>query len=122
MKKYILFSLFALILCVPFSAGEVAQKDASALRPAEERKVIARGLYGRIEIVNAPAAANYCVYITDITAEADLRVEIVDTFANSPGKWEIVDGAPNFRVYFVKSPAEADIMVYLTKHFPGPTR
>lgn len=126
MKKTILFSILALCFSAALlsadvpAGGSVAQKDAFALRTPDERKVIARGLYGRIEIVKSSSAADYRVFITNISSAADLRVAIVNTNATSPGKWEIVDAAPDFRVYITNSSSEADIQIEFTNHFPGP--
>lgn len=128
MKKKISVSLLALVLCVPAVAllsGAVplpAQKDASALLPLEQRKAIARGLYGRIELVKSSGAADYKVCVTNNSAAADLRVRIVDVQANRPGLWELVEAAPDFRVYITKYTAEADLQIQFDADFPGPTR
>ena len=117
MKRKILLSLLALVLCVPASvllSGAVslsAQKDASALLSDGERKAIARGLF-----------ADYKVCITNNSAAADLRVKIVDVQANRPGLWELVEGAADFRVYITKNTAEADLQIQFDAAFPGPTR
>ena len=128
MKKKILLSLFAFVLGVPAAvllSGSVplpVQKDASALLPLEQRKAIARGLYGRIELVKSSSAANYKVCITNNSAAADLRVKIVGGLANSPGRWEIVKGLPDFRVYITNSAASADLSICFVNGLPGPTR
>ena len=128
MKKKISVSLLALVLCVPAVAllsGAVplpAQKDASALLPLEQRKAIARGLYGRIELVKSSGVADYKVCITNNSAAADLRVKIVDVQANRPGLWELVEGAAEFRVYITKHTSEADLQIQFDADFPGPTR
>ena len=128
MKKKILLSFLSLVLCVPAVAllsGAVplpAQKDASALLPLEQRKAIARGLYGRIELVKSSGAADYKVCITNNSAAADLRVRIVDVQPNRPGLWELVEAAPDFRVYITKHTAEADLQIQFDADFPGPTR
>ena len=128
MKKKISVSLLALVLCVPAVAllsGAVplpAQKDASALLPLEQRKAIARGLYGRIELVKSSGVADYKVCITNNSAAADLRVKIVDVQANRPGLWELVEAAPDFRVYITKHTSEADLQIQFDADFPGPTR
>lgn len=128
MKRKILLSLLALVLCVPASvllSGAVslsAQKDASALLSDGERKAIARGLYGRIELVKSSGFADYKVCITNNSAAADLRVKIVDVQANRPGLWELVEGAADFRVYITKNTAEADLQIQFDAAFPGPTR
>ena len=128
MKKKILLSLFAFVFCVPAAvlfSGAVplpVQKDAAALLPLEQRKAIARGLYGRIELVKSSSAANYKVCITNNSAAADLRVKIVDVQANRPGLWELVEGAADFRVYITKHSSEADLQIQFDGDFPGPTR
>ena len=128
MKKKILFSLFAFVLGVPAAvllSGSVplpAQKDASALLSDGERKAIARGLYGRIELVKSPAVADYKVYVTNNSSSADLRVQIVGGLADRPGRWEIVKGLPDFRVYITNSAAEADLSICFVNALPGPTR
>ncbi len=128
MKKKILLSLLALVLGVPAVAllsGAVpfpAQKDASALLSDGERKAIARGLYGRIELVKSSVAADYKVYVTNSHSSADLRVQIVGGLADSPGRWEIVKGLPDFRVYITNSVAEADLSICFVNALPGPTR
>lgn len=128
MKKKILLSFLSLVLCVPAVAllsGAVplpAQKDASALLPLEQRKAIARGLYGRIELVKSSVAADYKVYVTNSHSSADLRVQIVGGLADSPGRWEIVKGLPDFRVYITNSVAEADLSICFVNALPGPTR
>ena len=126
MKKKILLSLLALVLGVPAAvllSGSVplpVQKDASALLSDGERKAIARGLYGEIQLVTSLAFADYCVYITNHSAAADLRVQVVKNFADSPGKWKIVDANADFRVYITKNPVEADVYIQFTTSFPGP--
>lgn len=128
MKKKILLSLLALVLGVPAAvllSGSVplpVQKDASALLSLERRKAIARGLYGRIELVKSSGAADYKVCITNNSAAADLRVRIVDVQPNRPGLWELVEAAPDFRVYITKHTAEADLQIQFDADFPGPTR
>ena len=128
MKKKILLSLFAFVLCVPAAvllSGSVplpVQKDASALLPDGERRAIARGLYGRIELVKTSAAADYKVYVTNNSSSADLRVQIVGAGANSPGRWQIVKAAPDFRVYIVNNASTADLLIYFVNAGPGPTR
>lgn len=128
MKRKILLSLLALVLCVPAAvllSGAVpfpVQKDASALLSDGERKAIARGLYGRIELVKSSVAADYKVYVTNSHSSADLRVQIVGGLADSPGRWEIVKGLPDFRVYITNSVAEADLSICFVNALPGPTR
>ena len=128
MKKKISVSLLALVLCVPavmLLSGSVplpAQKDASALLPLEQRKAIARGLYGRIELVKHSTAADYLVYVTSRETEADLRVEVVGSGAVRPGQWEIVNSGGDFRVYVTNRATEADIIIYYVNSAPGPTR
>lgn len=128
MKKKILLSFLSLVLCVPAVAllsGAVplpAQKDASALLSLEQRKAIARGLYGRIELVKSSVAADYKVYVTSSHSSADLRVQIVGGLANSPGRWEIVKGLPDFRVYITNSASAADLSICFVNALPGPTR
>ena len=128
MKKKNLLSLLALVLGVPAAvllSGSVplpVQKDASALLPDGERKAIARGLYGRIELVKSPAVADYKVYVTNNSSSADLLVQIVDGLANSPGRWQIVKGAPDFRVYIANNAASADLLIYFVNAGPGHTR
>ena len=103
MKKKILLSFLSLVLCVPAAvllSGSVplpVQKDASALLSDGERKAIARGLYGRIELV-------------------------IGGLADSPGRWEIVKGLPDFRVYITNSVAEADLLICFVNSNPGPVR
>lgn len=128
MKKKISVSLLALVLCVPAVAllsGAVplpAQKDASALLSLEQRKAIARGLYGRIELVKSSGAADYKVCITNNSAAADLRVQVVGGLADSPGRWEIVEGLPDFRVYVSNSVSAADLLICFVNSNPGPVR
>lgn len=118
MKKTILFSILA--LCVPFSGAIPAPEDVCFARTDGERKAIARGLYGEIQLVTSLAFADYCVYITNHSAAADLRVQVVKNFADSPGKWKIVDANADFRVYITKNPVEADVYIQFTTSFPGP--
>ena len=128
MKRKISVSLLVLVLCVPAAvllSGSVplpAQKDASALLPDGERRAIARGLYGRIELVKSSVAADYKVYVTSSHSSADLRVQIVGGLANSPGRWEIVKGLPDFRVYIANNASTADLLIYFVNAGPGPTR
>ncbi len=128
MKKKILLSLLALVLCVPAVAllsGAVpfpAQKDASALLSDGERKAIARGLYGRIKFVKTPGAADYKVFVTNNFSVADLRVQVVGGLADSPGRWEIVEGVPDFRVYVSNSVSAADLLICFVNSNPGPVR
>lgn len=122
MKK--ILSILALALCVPAVPllSNAVPKDASALRSVEERKMIARGLYGRIELVKHSTAANYRVYVTSCETEADLRVEVVRLGANRPGQWEVVSSGGDFRVYITDRATEADIIIYYVNIAPGPTR
>ena len=73
MKK-ILFALFALASVVLFAS--------------DSRREIAEKLYGRIRVVEG--CEDYRVRI--VSGCEDLRVRIVSGAANSPGKWEFVNG------------------------------
>ena len=128
MKKKILLSFLSLVLCVPAAvllSGSVplpVQKDASALLPDGERKAAARGLYGRIKFVKTPGAADYKVFVTNNSSAADLRVQVVGGLADSPGRWEIVEGLPDFRVYVSNSVSAADLLICFVNSNPGPVR
>lgn len=120
MKKTILFSILA--LCAPFSGAIPAPEDVCAARTDGERKAIARGLYGRIQFVDVPSLADYIVCPVDYASGVDLRVQIVNAGANSPGMWEIVDVAPDFRVYVTDIAGIADILIHYVSAGPGPGR
>ena len=110
MKKKILLSLFALVLGVPAVAllsGAVSlfHESESIVRLPEERRAIAKKLYGDIKIVTA--GADYEVRVVD--AGADLRVKVVDAGALYPGRWRFVDAGEDYRVKFVDAGADIEV-------------
>lgn len=98
MKK-ILFALFILASVVLFAG--------------DSKKEIARKLYGRIQIVDS--FPDYEVRIVEVGG--DLNVKIVDSFADSPGKWKIVNDLPDYKVRIVDH--FPDIEIKIVDAFPG---
>ena len=132
MKRKISVSLLALVLGVPAVAllsgavslfhesesdremrrelgvsGAVSlfHESESIVRLPEERRAIAKKLYGDIKIVTA--GADYEVRVVD--AGADLRVKVVDAGALYPGRWRFVDAGEDYRVKFVDAGADIEV-------------
>ena len=49
---------------------------------------------------------------------ADLHVQVVKNFPNSPGKWKIVDNFPDFKIQIVDN--FPDFTIKYVDNFPGP--
>lgn len=71
------------------------------------------GVYGRIQFVTWDA--DYDVKVVD--ALEDLRVQIVDHFPDSPGKWQIVDHFPDYTIRIVEH--FPDFTIRYVDCFPG---
>ena len=70
-------------------------------------------LYGRVKIVE---------HFADFRVKAvfflpDLRVQQVSSFANSCGRWQLVDSFPDFTVQFVD--VLPDFTIQFVESFPG---
>lgn len=71
-------------------------------------------VYGRIQVVSV--APDYRVQV--VPAGEDLRVKVVNAFPNSPGEWQFVNAAPDFRIQFVN--AAPDFRIRYVSVAPGP--
>jgi len=72
-------------------------------------------LYGKIRFVEN--AFNADVKIKFVTSFPDLKVKLVNNFANDCGKWEVVENNADLNVCVVES--FADIRVKIVESFPG---
>lgn len=70
-------------------------------------------IFGRVEYVTA--FEDFTVRIVDMFA--DLRVQEVACLADAPGKWEIVDELPDFRIKIVDK--DEDFTIKFVDQFPG---
>jgi hypothetical protein len=55
-----------------------------------------------------------------VTSVPDLKVEIVESFPNSVGQWQIVDSFPDYKIEMVDS--FPDFTIQFVKSFPGPAK
>ena len=58
--------------------------------------------------------------VKEVNSFPDLKVEIVESFPNSAGKWQIVDSFPDYKIEMVES--FPDFTVEFVKSFPGPAK
>jgi hypothetical protein len=70
-------------------------------------------IFGRIEYVDV--FEDYSVRVVEMFA--DLRVVVVPCLADAPGKWEIVDNLPDFRIKIVDQ--EEDFTIEYVTEFPS---
>ena len=70
-------------------------------------------IHGRIEYVTY--LADYCVRVVDFGA--DLRVQLVPYLADAPGKWEIVEELPDYRIKIVEQ--DEDFTIEYVDSYPG---
>lgn len=73
-------------------------------------------LYGNVKIVDHFPD----VKVQAVSRFADLRVKTVDGYANSCGRWKIVDSFPDFTVQFVEH--FPDITIQIVEIYPGLTK
>ena len=120
MKKKILLSLLALVLCVPagilLSGAVSAQKTSTVRSSFETKKEIAYKLYGRIKIVNY--GEDYTVRIASSSPDLDVCLVENSQYADRPGYWMIVENNEDFRVRFV--PYSEDISIQFVDRGGGP--
>lgn len=86
--------------------------------PAAEDKILdctykGRQMFGKVKFVDS----NPDVTIKPTCSFPDLKVKIVDSFADQCGEWEIVDSFPDFTVGFESS--FPDLKVQFVDSFPG---
>ncbi len=113
MKKLWIIIAFALLGCIALSA-----KSSVIGTTVEQRKLIARGLYGRIQ--RTDVNPHYRVRVVE-GGMPDLRVRVVSaTMANAPGRWQFVDVNPDYRVSFVQG--GEDLTISFVSGGEGPTR
>lgn len=84
---------------------------------AHPHSVDVKKIHGRIQFVDA--FPDYRVRI--FTASfADLRVQMVKNFADSPGKWQAVDAFPDYKIQVVT--VGEDFTIQYVTSFPGPSK
>lgn len=96
-------------------AGNVTPRrtPAPAVHTGTKRKPDVSKIYGRIKIVSS--FADYRVKV--VSHFPDLRVKKVDHFADGPGKWQIVDHFPDYKIQIVDH--FPDFTIQWVDHFPG---
>lgn len=70
-------------------------------------------IHGRIQFVEH--GADFEVKVVEHFA--DLHVQIVEHFPDAPGKWQIVDAFPDYRIRIVEH--FPDFTIRYVEHFPG---
>ncbi len=105
------YILSALLLIASLSKGSA--DDVSA---ASKPEAPIRSIYGRIQIVTTNP--DYKVEV--VNSFEDLRVQKVDAFPDSTGKWQLVDSFPDYKIQIVK--AFGDFKVKWVSSFPGIAR
>lgn len=80
---------------------------------AAKKVVDVERIYGRIQFVTA--FADYDVKLVD--RHEDLRVQIVERFPDSCGKWQIVERFPDYKIRIVEN--HPDFTVRYVERFPG---
>ncbi|MBP3302033.1 MAG: hypothetical protein J6L64_02715 [Opitutales bacterium] len=105
------------LLVVAFAFVSVAAFAVTGASDSARRKALARGLYGRIQFVNA--MEDYKVRFVTHGFE-DLKVRYVLGDAKKPGQWKIVQFDGDFRVRIVDTPVE-DLRIRIVEDgFEGP--
>ncbi len=100
MKKYVLFCLFCLL---PAALGADISRCTCTATP----------LYGRCPVVD-----HFVEFIDQVlTSLPDLRVQKVPAFADSCGKWQMVDSFADFTIQYVD--AFPDFTIQFVDAFPG---
>ncbi len=109
-KSYMNIKTLLLLLLVAFIAS------ASDLK-AQENPCLHKehNLYGKVRFVEYASSAD--IKIKVVEAHEDLRVKLVESFANKCGLWQAVDSFPDLKVYI--TPFEADLKVKFVSSFPG---
>ncbi|MBE6400978.1 MAG: hypothetical protein E7037_02965 [Verrucomicrobia bacterium] len=100
LKRLVLVACLFSVLVIP-----------SAL--AAKKGVPFEGVYGRIRFVDS--FADYDVKIVE--HHEDLRVQLVERFPDSCGKWQIVDRFPDYKIRIVD--AHPDFTIRYVNSFPG---
>lgn len=80
---------------------------------AAKKGVPFEGIYGRIQFVDS--FADYDVKVVE--HHEDLRVQIVERFPDSCGKWQIVERFPDYKIRIVE--AHPDFTIRYVNAFPG---
>ena len=74
-------------------------------------------MWGKVKVVEY-GLADFDVYVTDFFP--DLKVQPVEYFANSCGKWEFVEyGIADFTIKYTRSSVLADFSIKFVDYFPG---
>lgn len=121
MKKIV--SLLVMLCVGVFAFAESAENGKL---PSEERREVAKKLYGRIKVVQSVHEADYSVYVSESSSWTDLLVFVADcmSMADKPGYWYFVnDSSCDFKIRFVNSRTEADVFIAFTNShsWVGPT-
>lgn len=111
MKKLWTIVAFALLGGIALSANSSVMGTT-----IEQRNLIARGLYGRIQLTDVNP--HYRVRV--IEGMPDLRVRVVTAAPNAPGRWQFVDVNPDYRVSIVQG--GEDLTISFVNGGEGPTR
>lgn len=74
-------------------------------------------MWGRVKVVEY-GLADYDVYVTNLFP--DLKVQPVDYFATSCGKWQFIEyGIADFTIKYTNSSVLADFSIKFVDYFPG---
>jgi hypothetical protein len=100
---------------LPFAIAAIMGFLALGLRGGQ-RDVDFSKIRGRIQFVES--FADYKVKAVEDSP--DLRVQIVENFADAPGKWQVVDSFPDYKIQLVDS--LPDFTIQYVNSLPGPSK
>ena len=108
MKKIFQFLLLIFIgsLCIAVTTQETQDDDC---------KFEGKKLYGKIRFVESSGNAD--VKIKIVNSFPDLKVKLVENFANDCGEWQVVEYGEDLKIYVTES--FPDIKVKFVTSFPG---
>ena len=108
MKRISQFLLVLIVssLCISASTLQLQGDDC---------KFKGKKLYGKIRFVES--ASNADVKIKIVNNFPDIKVKLVESFANDCGEWQVVEYGEDLKVYVAEN--FADIKVKFVTSFPG---
>lgn len=116
MKKIV--SLLVM-LCVGVFA--VPESEAHPPLPSEERREVAKKLYGRIKVVKSRSDADFVVRVVQCRQDADVRVFVSEdsAWADNPGRWyytKFENEWCHYKIFFTENPDWCDVNVFFVDY------
>ena len=100
---------------LPFAIAAIMGFLVLGLRGGEKEVDFSK-IRGRIQFVDN--SGDYKVKAVE--SSPDLRVQIVENFPDAPGKWQVVDSFPDYKIQWVDS--FPDFTIQYVNSLPGPSK